>query len=59
MIRSFRHRGLKRLFEHDDRSKLRPDLVDKIIRILARLNAAGSIDDMSVPAWAFIVSAAI
>jgi proteic killer suppression protein len=49
MIRSFRHRGLKRLFEHDDRRKLRPDLVDKIIRILARLNAAGSIDDMNVP----------
>ena len=48
MIRSIRHRRLKRLFERDDRSKLRPDLVDRIVRILTRLNAAGSIDDMNV-----------
>jgi proteic killer suppression protein len=48
MIRSIRHRGLGRLFEHDDRSKLRPDLVDRIVRILTRLNAAGSIEDMNV-----------
>jgi toxin HigB-1 len=51
MIRSIRHRGLRRLFEHDDRSKLRPDLADKISRILTRLNAAGSIDDMNVPGF--------
>ena len=51
MIRSIRHRGLKRLFEHDDRSRLRPDLVDKIARILTRLNAAGTIDDMNVPGF--------
>jgi proteic killer suppression protein len=49
MIRNIRHRGLKRLFEHDDRSKLRPDLVEKIILLLGRLDAAGSIDDMDVP----------
>jgi proteic killer suppression protein len=48
MIRSIRHRGLKRLFEYDDRSKLRPDLADKVARILTRLNAAGSVDDMNV-----------
>jgi proteic killer suppression protein len=51
IIRSVRHRGLKRLFERDDRSKLRPDLVDRIVRILTRLNAAGSIDDMNVPGF--------
>jgi toxin HigB-1 len=51
MIRSIRPRGLKRLFEHDDRSRLRPDLVDRIARILTRLNAAGSIDDMNVPGF--------
>jgi proteic killer suppression protein len=51
MIRGIRHRGLKRLFERDDRSKLRPDLVDRIARILTRLNAAGSIDDMNVPGF--------
>ena len=48
MIRSIRHRGLKRLFERDDRSKLPPDLVDRIARVLTRLNVAGSIDDMNV-----------
>jgi proteic killer suppression protein len=48
MIRNIRHRGLKRLFDQDDRGKLRPDLVEKIIRILGRLDAAGSIEDMNV-----------
>lgn len=48
MIRSIRHRGLKRLFEHDDRRKLRPDLVEKIIFLLGRLDAAVTIDDMNV-----------
>lgn len=48
MIRSIRHRGLKRLFEHDDRSRLRPDLVDKIVRLLGRLDAAVTIKDMDV-----------
>ncbi|MGH6663339.1 MAG: type II toxin-antitoxin system RelE/ParE family toxin [Pseudolabrys sp.] len=51
MIRSIRHRGLKRLYEHDDRSKLRPDLVDKIILMLVRLDAAGTIKDMDVPGF--------
>jgi toxin HigB-1 len=51
MIRSIRHRGLRRLYEDDDRSKLRPDLVDRIARILTRLNAAGSIDDINVPGF--------
>jgi proteic killer suppression protein len=51
MIRSIRHRGIKRLFERDDRSKLRPDLVNRIARILTRLNAAGSIDDVNVPGF--------
>jgi len=27
MIRSFKHRGLKRLYERGDRSGIRPDLV--------------------------------
>jgi proteic killer suppression protein len=48
MIRNIRHRGLKRLFDLDDRSKLRPDLVDKISRLLARLDAAVTIDDMKI-----------
>jgi proteic killer suppression protein len=39
MIRSFRHRGLKRLYESDDRSGIRPDLVDTIQEITTPLPA--------------------
>jgi proteic killer suppression protein len=46
MIRSFRHRGLKRFFEEDDRSKLRQDLVERIADILATLDAAETIKAM-------------
>ena len=51
MIRRFRHRGLKRLFEDADRSRIRPDLVDKVERILARLDAAASATEMDVPGF--------
>jgi proteic killer suppression protein len=51
MIRSFRHRGLRRLFEDGDRSRIRPDLVDKVERILSRLDAAKTAADMEVPGF--------
>ena len=51
MIRNIRHRGLKRLFERGDRSKIRPDLVEKVERILARLDASTQPDDMNVPGF--------
>ena len=37
MIASFRHKGLKLLFEQGNRRKVLPDYADKIERILARL----------------------
>jgi proteic killer suppression protein len=40
MIRSFKHRGLKRLYERADRSGIRPDLVDTVQEILTVLEAA-------------------
>ena len=40
MIRSFKHRGLKRLYERDDRSGIRPDMLDVVEDILARLDEA-------------------
>jgi proteic killer suppression protein len=51
MIRTIRHRGLRRLYEDDDRSKLRPDLVDKIVLMLGRLDAAVTIEDMDIPGF--------
>ena len=41
MIRSFRHRGLKRLYELDDKSGIRPDILSKVENILAVLDRAG------------------
>jgi len=49
MIVGFRHRGLRRLFEDDDRSRLPPEQVEKIAVILARLDAAEQIREMNAP----------
>lgn len=52
MIRSFRHRGLRRLYEKGDRRQLRPDQVDKIERILARLDEADQVGQVDLPGFA-------
>ncbi|MCY4525335.1 MAG: type II toxin-antitoxin system RelE/ParE family toxin [Anaerolineaceae bacterium] len=49
MIRSFRHRGLKRFYERGDRSGINPQHVDKIKRILALFDVANSPEDMRLP----------
>ena len=51
MIRSFAHRGLKRLYERGDASGIRPDLLDKVRTILAQLDDAQIIDDMRAPGF--------
>jgi proteic killer suppression protein len=51
MIRNFRHRGLKLLFDRGDRSKIRPDLIAKVERVLARLDASAEARDMDVPGF--------
>jgi toxin HigB-1 len=43
VIVGFRHKGLKRLFERDDASGIRADLVDKIRTILNQLDEARTI----------------
>lgn len=50
-IRGFGHRGLRRLFEQGDRSRIRPDHVAKIRRILNRLDAASSVGDVDAPGF--------
>lgn len=50
-IRSFRHRGLRRLFEQGDRSRIRTDQVAKVRRILNRLDAASSVGDVDAPGF--------
>ncbi len=51
MIVGFRHKGLKRLFEKDDASGIRPDLLDKVRTILAQLNQAQTIEDMNMTSF--------
>jgi toxin HigB-1 len=51
MIGSFKHRGLKGLYEQGDRSGIRPDLVDKAERILTALDAAIAPHGLDVPGY--------
>jgi proteic killer suppression protein len=51
MIESFRHRGLKRLFESSDRRGVNPQHVEKIETILGLLEVAEDIRDMNVPSF--------
>lgn len=51
MIRSFKHRGLKRLYEHGDHSGIRPDLADNAERILTALDAATTPQALDVPGY--------
>ncbi len=51
MIGSITHRGLKRLYEQDDRSKLPPDMVDRIRTVLATLDAASEPKDLDRPSF--------
>ena len=49
MIRSIRHKGLRRLYEDDDTSGINPDHAGKLGNILARLDAARTVSDMDLP----------
>ena len=49
VIESFRHKGLKRLYEKDERKGVPPALADKLERILARLDVAKAPQQMDLP----------
>ena len=51
VIRSFKHRGLKRLYERDDRSGIRPDLLEKVEDILGRLDRATTVQALNLPGY--------
>jgi proteic killer suppression protein len=52
VIKSFKHKGLQALFEKDSRAGITPTHVEKLRRILARLNVASKPSDVNVPGWA-------
>ncbi len=51
MTRSFRHRGLRRLYERDDPSRVAADQLDRITLALADLDAAGKLGDLDLPGY--------
>ncbi len=51
MIQSFKHKGLQRLFEKADRSKITFQDVQKLEHILAILDRAKHPDDISLPGF--------
>ena len=51
MIHSFRHKGLRRLFEMDDRRGLNAEHVEKIRLILLALDGAETVEVMNLPSF--------
>ena len=51
MIRTFRHRGLRRLYERDDPSRVGADLVNRIALALADLDEASKPGDLNMPGY--------
>jgi proteic killer suppression protein len=49
MIKTFRHKGLRRFFEDDDGGKLPSDMLERIGLILSTPHAAREIEGMSLP----------
>lgn len=53
MISSWRHKGLRELFQGGSSSKVRPDQHRKCLRLLDALNQAILPEEMNLPGWHF------
>ena len=53
MIRSFRHRGLARLWNEGDAKGVRGDLLDRVRRRLSALDEATDLRELDMPGWGF------
>ena len=53
VVRTFRHRGLKELFEQGSSRRVRPDLQARALRRLDAIDAATSLDQLNVPGFNF------
>jgi proteic killer suppression protein len=49
MIRKFKHKGLKKLFESGSIVSIQPEHTTRLRRILALLETASTIEDMNLP----------
>lgn len=54
MIRSFRHRGLKRMYERDDPSRVGTDIADRLRLVLADLDSASNPSDLDLPGYCLL-----
>ncbi len=51
MIESFRHKGLRRFFETGDRSKLPPEMVERIALALLMIDEAEAVAELNRPGF--------
>ena len=51
MIRGFRHRGLKRMYERGDPSRVGADIANRVALALADLDVARRPSDLSLPGY--------
>lgn len=51
MIASFRHKGLRALFEHDDGRKVKTAQIGRLRIILSALDQAEQVQDLDQPAF--------
>ena len=51
LVKTFRHKGLKRLFEKDSPSGVRADQADRIRDVLTHLDSATSPTDLDLPGY--------
>jgi proteic killer suppression protein len=51
MIKSFRHKGLRRFFEKGDLSGINAQFANKLARQLSVLNTSAAPDGMNLPAY--------
>jgi proteic killer suppression protein len=53
MIKNFKHRGLKKLYERDDRSGLRTDIAEKPELYLSILDTAETVQELDIIGFGF------
>jgi proteic killer suppression protein len=53
MIKTFKHKGLKQLFETGNPARVNAQQVDKCLRLMDALDAALLPEDMNIPGFGF------
>ncbi len=53
MIENFRHKGLKKLYEKGDKSRLRPDIASKAELYLSVLDSAETLKELDIIGFSF------